>query len=124
MIDFEKMDDMVPVIVQDADTNKVLMMGYTNEEAFELTLSTGFAWYYSRSRNKLWKKGEESGNTQEIKKILTDCDVDTLIYLVKQNGEAACHVGYRSCFYREVTKDGLKDAGEDLIFDPKEVYKK
>ncbi len=124
MIDFEKMNDLVPVIVQDADTKKVLMLGYTNEEAFELTLSTGFAWYYSRSRNKLWMKGEESGNKQEIKQILTDCDVDTLIFLVKQVGDASCHLGFETCFFREVTKNGLKDIGEKQYFDPKDVYKK
>ncbi len=124
MIDFEKMNDLVPVIAQDADTKKVLMMGYTNEEAFELTLCTKKAWYYSRSRNKLWMKGEESGNTQEIIQILTDCDEDTLIYMVKQNGGAACHLGYESCFFREVTGNGLKEIGEKKHFDPKDVYKK
>lgn len=124
MIDFDKMKDSVPVIVQDAVTKKVLMLGYTNLEAFELTISTGNAWYYSRSRNKLWMKGEESGNVQKIKQILIDCDEDTLIFMIEQIGGASCHLGYRSCFFREVTKDGLKEIGEDKIFDPKDVYKK
>ena len=124
MVDFDKMNDLVPVIVQDEKTREVLMLGYTNLEAFELTLSTGNAWYYSRSRNKLWMKGESSGNTQEVKQILTDCDEDTLIFIVKQNGGAACHLGYESCFFREVTKNGLKDIGVNKIFDPKDVYDK
>ena len=124
MVDFDKMNDLVPVIVQDENTKEVLMLGYTNLEAFELTLSTGNAWYYSRSRNKLWMKGESSGNTQKVKQILTDCDEDTLIFIVKQNGGASCHLGYKSCFFREVTKNGLKDIDTNRIFDPKDVYNK
>ena len=120
---FDKGDGLVPAIAQDADSGKVLMMAYINEESWKLTLETGIAHYWSRSRNKLWKKGESSGNLQEVKEILVDCDEDTVIFKIKQIGGAACHVGYESCFYRRVEKDGsLKTLGEP-VFDPKEVYK-
>jgi phosphoribosyl-ATP pyrophosphohydrolase/phosphoribosyl-AMP cyclohydrolase len=98
MIDFEKNGGLVPVIVQDVDTNEVLMLAYMNKEALELTQETGYAHYFSRSRNKLWKKGESSGNTQEVKEILVDCDNDTILLKVKQNGPA-CHTGRKSCFF-------------------------
>jgi len=110
---------LVPVIVQDATSGVVLMMAYANEEAVRLTESTGFAHYYSRSRKKLWKKGEESGHVQKVLRILADCDEDCLIYEVEQTG-AACHTGYSTCFFR--TLDGTIIA--DKIFDPETVYKK
>jgi phosphoribosyl-AMP cyclohydrolase len=97
-MDWKKMNGMIPVIVQDANTNVVLMLAYANELALEKTLSTGFAHYWSRSRNELWKKGETSGNTQKIKRVATDCDYDTLIYIVEQKGPA-CHTGDYSCFH-------------------------
>jgi len=97
-IDFEKNNGLIPVIVQDIDTNEVLMLAYMNEEALEKTLNTGYAHYFSRSRNKLWKKGESSGHTQEVKEILVDCDNDTILLKVKQNG-VACHTGRKSCFF-------------------------
>jgi phosphoribosyl-AMP cyclohydrolase len=108
---------LIPVIVQDEKTGEVLMMAYANEEAVKLTEDTGFAHYYSRSRKKLWKKGEESGYFQKVARILVDCDEDCLIYEVEQTG-AACHTGYRSCFFR--TLDGII-IGEK-IFDPEKVY--
>ncbi|MGA2103845.1 phosphoribosyl-AMP cyclohydrolase [Methanoregula sp.] len=108
---------LIPVIVQDEKTGEVLMMAYANEEAVKLTEDTGFAHYYSRSRKKLWKKGEESGHFQKVARILVDCDEDCLIYEVEQTG-AACHTGYRSCFFR--TLDGII-IGEK-IFDPEKVY--
>jgi phosphoribosyl-AMP cyclohydrolase len=110
---------LIPVIVQDQKTKDVLMMAYANDEAVRLTQETGFAHYYSRSRKKLWKKGEESGHFQKVIRILTDCDEDCLIYEVEQTG-AACHTGYMSCFYR--TLEG-KVIGTK-VFDPASVYKK
>ncbi len=100
-VDFKKSGGLVPVVAQDAETKEVLMLAYTNREALEKTIQTGYAHYYSRSRKRLWMKGGESGNTQRIVKILVDCDADALIYLVEQKG-VACHTGNRSCFYREV----------------------
>ena len=121
--DFEKCEDLLPVIAQDAETGEVLMMAYMNEEAYNETLATGRAVYFSRSRQKLWRKGEESGNVQMVKEIFIDCDRDTLLLKVEQIGGAACHEGYKSCFFRKVTPDGLKVIGH-RVFDPKEVYKK
>jgi phosphoribosyl-AMP cyclohydrolase len=112
-------DGLIPVIVQDKKTRDVLMMAYANEEAVHLTRTTGFAHYYSRSRKKLWKKGEESGNFQKVLRILVDCDEDCLIYEVEQTG-AACHTGYRSCFFRTI--DGATIS--DKVFDPEKVYGK
>lgn len=121
--DFAKCGDLLPVIAQDDKTGEVLMMAYMNSEAYNETLATGRAVYFSRSRQKLWRKGEESGNVQMIKSIYLDCDRDTLLIKVDQIGGAACHEGYKSCFFREVTGDGLKIVAE-RVFDPKEVYKK
>lgn len=101
-IDFEKGNGLVPVVVQDDDTKEILMQAYANKEALELTLKEGYAYYYSRSRKSLWKKGETSGNFQKIVKVMVDCDEDCLLYIVKQQG-VACHTGAKSCFYREVT---------------------
>ena len=98
------------------------MLAYVNEDAWTKTLETGKAHYWSRSRRKLWLKGESSGNVQHIKKIMVDCDADTIIYVVEQKGGAACHAGYHSCFYRELVGDELV-VTEERIFDPKEVYK-
>ena len=117
MIPIRFANGLVPVIAQDASTGEVLMLAYANEEAVRLTRETGFAHYYSRSRNKLWKKGEESGHFQNVRRILTDCDEDALIYLVEQTG-AACHTGYRSCFYRTIDGEII---GEK-VFDPEKVY--
>ena len=99
-IDWRK-KPLIPVIVQDIENGEVLMLAYMNKEAFEKTLSTGYAHYYSRSRQKLWKKGETSGNIQEVKKILLDCDSDTLLLKVSQTGPA-CHTGRKSCFYKDL----------------------
>ncbi len=102
-IDFEKSGGLVPVIVQDAVTKDVLTLAYTNKESLELTKKTGNSWFWSRSRNKLWMKGEESGNTQKIKEILVDCDSDAIIYLVEPSGPA-CHTGKRVCFHNNLEK--------------------
>ncbi|NPA12313.1 MAG: bifunctional phosphoribosyl-AMP cyclohydrolase/phosphoribosyl-ATP diphosphatase HisIE [Epsilonproteobacteria bacterium] len=98
MVDFQKNGGLVPVIVQDAQSGEVLMLAYMNEEALKLTQETGYAHYFSRSRNKIWKKGESSGHTQEVKEILVDCDNDTLLLKVNQKG-VACHTGRKSCFF-------------------------
>ncbi|MEZ6114545.1 MAG: phosphoribosyl-AMP cyclohydrolase [Pirellulaceae bacterium] len=103
--DFDK-HDLIPVIAQDAESGDVLMLAYMNREAYDETRRTGRVVYYSRSRQKLWRKGEESGNVQELKELYFDCDADTLLAKVHQIGGAACHEGYRSCFFRRLTEDG------------------
>jgi len=100
-IDFAKGDGLVPVVTQDATSGKVLMVAYANSEAVKLTLETHMAHYWSRSRNKLWKKGEESGNVQKVHDVLIDCDGDTLLYVVDQSGPA-CHTGNETCFFRKL----------------------
>ncbi len=114
---------MLPAIAQDAETGEVLMLAYMNPESYAETVATGRAVYFSRSRNKLWRKGEESGNVQEVRSIYVDCDADTILLKVHQIGGAACHEGYSSCFFRQVTPEGLKVIGE-RVFDPATVYKK
>jgi phosphoribosyl-AMP cyclohydrolase len=120
-LDFKKMNGLIPAIAQDYDTGEVLMMAYMNKESWELTVKTGIANYWSRSRNELWKKGESSGNIQEVKEIRIDCDDDTILLKVKQIGDAACHTGYRSCFFRVLRNGTLEENGKK-IFDPKDVY--
>lgn len=121
--DFERAGGLVPAIAQDSATGEVLMMAYMNEESYHETLATGRAVYFSRSRNKLWRKGEESGHVQEVQEIYLDCDRDTILLKVKQLGGAACHTGYRSCFYRQVVGDALVTVGQ-RVFDPSDVYHK
>ena len=121
--DFAKGDGLLPAIAQDVETGDILMLAYMNAESYAETLETGRAVYFSRSRSKLWRKGEESGNVQQVDSIYLDCDQDTILVKVRQIGDAACHKGYRSCFFRQVTPEGLKIVG-DRIFDPEEVYKK
>jgi phosphoribosyl-AMP cyclohydrolase len=123
LIDFDKLGGIVPVIAQDDTTGEVLMMAYMNREAFEETLRTGRVCYFSRSRHRLWRKGEESGNVQELRSVYLDCDADTLLIKVNQIGGAACHEGYRSCFFRKIDGDEATVVGE-RVFDPKVVYKK
>lgn len=122
-IDFDKAGGLVPAIAQDAETGEVLMLAWMNREAYEETLKTGRVCYFSRSRNKLWRKGEESGHVQHVREIFVDCDTDTVLLKVEQVGGAACHEGYKSCFFRKVDGDGLTVIGE-RVFDPKQVYKK
>ena len=121
--DFTRCGGLLPAIAQDADTGEILMLAYMNEESYAETLASGRAVYYSRSRQKLWRKGEESGNVQQIESIYIDCDADTVLLKVRQIGGAACHEGYKSCFFRQVTPEGLKVIGQ-RVFDPAEVYKK
>jgi phosphoribosyl-AMP cyclohydrolase len=122
-IDFEKGDGLVPVIVQDYRSRDVLMVAFMNEEAWNRTIKTGKAHFYSRSRQRLWFKGEESGHVQVVKNILIDCDNDTVLLQVRQIGGAACHEGYRSCFFRKKAKKDWKVIAKK-VFDPKEVYGK
>lgn len=122
-LNFKKSNDgLIPAIVQDEKSGAVLMLAYVNREAFEKTIETGKAHYWSRSRQKLWLKGETSGNIQIIKDILIDCDEDTIIYKVEQIGGAACHLGYPTCFFRKVDGKDLTTV-EERVFDPENVYK-
>jgi len=122
-LNFKNKDDLIPVVAQDYQTGEILMLAYTNEEAWKYTLETGKATYWSRSRQQLWKKGESSGHIQKVKEILIDCDKDSVILKVEQIGDAACHKGYRSCFYNRVDGDSLENVGK-TVFDPSEVYQK
>ncbi|MFZ5833449.1 MAG: phosphoribosyl-AMP cyclohydrolase [Planctomycetota bacterium] len=121
--DFQRGGGLLPAIAQDAESGVVLMMAWMNPESYAETLSTGRAVYFSRSRNKLWRKGEESGNVQQVESVYVDCDADTILLKVRQIGGAACHEGYQSCFFRKVTPTGLEVEGE-RVFDPAQVYKK
>ncbi len=121
LLDFSKIEGgLIPVIAQDSQTNEVLMLAFANKEAIEKSLETGFMHYYSRSRQKIWKKGESSGHFQEIEELITDCDNDSLLMMVKQIG-GACHEGYYSCFYRNF-KNGKFNEIRKRIFNPKDVY--
>jgi phosphoribosyl-AMP cyclohydrolase len=121
--DFSKGHGLLPAIVQDANSGKVLMLAYMNELAWQKTLETGKAHYWSRSRQQLWLKGETSGHTQQVHEILLDCDLDTILLKVEQVGGAACHTGHVSCFYRRYW-DGQVEEVEDIKFNPAEVYHK
>lgn len=121
-IDFEKSGGIVPAIAQDLNTGDILMLGYMNKEAFDLTQSTGKVHYFSRSKNRIWMKGESSGNIQKVKEIYLDCDSDTILIKVDQVGGAACHEGYRSCFFRKIEGDSFVIETTPL-FDPSKVYR-
>lgn len=120
--DFSLNNGLLPAIAQDAATGEVLMLAWMNAESYAETVQTGRAVYWSRSRGRFWRKGEESGHVQLVKSIRIDCDADTILLLVEQTG-AACHEGYRSCFFRELTPEGAKIIGTKLV-DPAAVYKK
>jgi phosphoribosyl-AMP cyclohydrolase len=120
--DFAKCGGLVPCIAQEAETGDVLMMAFMNEEAWNETIKTREVHYFSRSRGTLWHKGGTSGHVQKVVSIRLDCDLDTILILVEQIGGAACHKGYKSCFYREITGEGSRIVSP-LVFDPKEVYK-
>jgi phosphoribosyl-AMP cyclohydrolase len=119
-IKFDK-DGLVPVIVQDAADGEVLMMAYMNRLSLEKTLSTRETWFWSRSRQEFWHKGETSGNTQKVEEIYYDCDADTFLMKVTQKG-AACHEGYRTCFHNLVNQDGTVTVVGEKMFDPQKVY--
>lgn len=120
-----KFDDrgLAPVVLQDYKTGDILMLAYMNKEALKRTLRDKKCWYWSRSRQKYWLKGETSGNIQKVKEVCLDCDGDALVIRIEQVGGAACHTGYRSCFYRTLERGKLKEKGK-RVFDPEKVYKK
>jgi len=118
--DFDKLGGIIPAIAQDYKNGEILMLAYMNEEAFELTTQSGIVHYFSRSRNRIWKKGETSGNLQELKEMRLDCDADTLLIKVNQIG-AACHEGYRSCFFR-ILEDGDFRIDKDRIMESSSLY--
>lgn len=120
--DFEKAGGLVPVVAQCAATGEVLMLAYMNEQAFARTLETGEAHYWSRSRGELWHKGKSSGHTQKVIAARLDCDNDAVVLLIEQKGDAACHTGHCSCFFRELKNNRVSECSP-MIFDPKEVYK-
>ena len=120
-LNFQKSDGLVTAVIQDHVTDRVLMVGYMNEEAFRRTVETGFTTFYSRSRRKLWLKGETSGHRLIVKEISTDCDQDALLIRVEAQGPGVCHEGYRSCFYRRLD-DGQWQVSEERAYDPKTVY--
>lgn len=122
-LDFKKMGGLIPAVVQDADTDEVLMLAFMDEAAWRHTLETGLASYHSRTRNTLWVKGKTSGHVQRVKEIRIDCDDDTVLLKVEQVGGAACHTGHRSCFHKRVAGDAIEITGTP-VFDPEEVYKK
>jgi phosphoribosyl-AMP cyclohydrolase len=121
-LNFNKEGGLIPAIVQEYKTGEVLMLAYMNQEAWESTLRTGNATYYSRSRQKLWVKGETSGHLQRVKEIRIDCDDDTVLLKIEQRGNAACHTGHRSCFHKKVDKGSVTVVGKQ-VFEPGEVYK-
>lgn len=124
MMDFEKAGGLITAVVQDAESAEVLMVAYMDEEAFRNTQKTGRMHYYSRSRARQWMKGESSGHVQEVRETLLDCDNDAAVFKVHQVGGAACHTGYRTCFYRRLEADGeVKMTQQERVFDPDQVYK-
>ena len=120
-LDFKKMDGLVTAVIQDWSSGRVLMVGFMNEEAFRKTVETGFATFFSRSRNKLWLKGESSGHRLAVKEISTDCDRDALLVRVEALGPGVCHEGYQSCFFRRL-ENGAWTVSEERAYDPDEVY--
>lgn len=122
-LDFTKAGGLVTAIAQDDETDEILMVAFMNELAFQRTLETGEVFYWSRSRGELWHKGEQSGNTQKVKAIYTDCDRDVVLLKVEQRGGAACHTGRRSCFFNKLEEGSWTDVGTQ-VFDPEKVYQK
>jgi phosphoribosyl-AMP cyclohydrolase len=123
-LDFSKGNGLLPAVVQEHETGKVLMVAYINEASWGKTLETGEAHYWSRSRQELWHKGGTSGHVQRIRSIFVDCDNDTVLFQVQQVGGAACHTGYDTCFHRKIDKNGDVVIVGNKIFDPERVYKK
>ena len=121
-LDFQKSDGLITAVIQDFASGRVLMVGYMNEEAFRATVKTGFVTFYSRSRQKLWLKGESSGHRLVVKEISTDCDADALLVKVDSLGPGVCHEGYESCFFRRLEDDGQWKVTEERTYDPHAVY--
>src|SRR6204780_3030544 len=123
-LDFEKESGLIPAIVQDDTNGEILMLGFMNREAYELTKKTGFVTFYSRSRKKLWTKGESSGQKLLLRELRVDCDRDALLVRVELDGGAVCHEGYRSCFFRRIGPDGEASVVAERVFAPEELYGK
>lgn len=121
-LDFSKLSGLVTAVVQDASSGRVLMVGYMNREAFEKTVETGHVTFFSRSRNKLWTKGETSGHWLRAREIATDCDQDALLIRADVTGPGVCHNGYQSCFYRRLDETGEWRVSDERAFDPAAVY--
>jgi phosphoribosyl-AMP cyclohydrolase len=121
-LDFTKADGLIPTIIQDAASGDVLMLGFMNDAAFAETQSSGEVVFFSRSRNRLWKKGESSGHILKVREIRVDCDADSLLIRVEPVGPGVCHEGYRSCFFRSMASDGTTRIANERAFDPDEVY--
>jgi phosphoribosyl-AMP cyclohydrolase len=122
-LDFAKLDGLLPAIVQDAATGEVLMLGFMNEEAYRQTRASGQVTFFSRSRNKLWRKGEQSGHVLRVREVRVDCDADAVLVRVDPVGPGVCHEGYRSCFFRSLDADGAAAVIANRAFDPAAVYK-
>jgi phosphoribosyl-AMP cyclohydrolase len=122
-LDFSKGDGLLPAVVQNINSGKVLMLAYINQESWEKSLETGEAHYWSRSRQELWHKGVTSGHVQKIKEVYVDCDKDTVLFKVEQIGGAACHTGYESCFFKKIGPNGKETIVGEKLFDPEKVYK-
>jgi phosphoribosyl-AMP cyclohydrolase len=123
-LDFAKLDGLLPAIVQDNQSGEVLMLGFMNQQAYAETLATGRVTFFSRSRGKLWRKGEQSGHTLQVREMRVDCDLDTVLVRVEALGPGVCHEGYRSCFFRRLAADGSVAVVDDRTFDPNAVYGK
>ena len=123
-LDFTKLGGLLPAIVQDAKSGDVLMLGFMNAEAYAATQASGEVTFFSRSRNKLWRKGEQSGHVLRVREMRVDCDVDALLIRVDALGPGVCHEGYRSCFFRRLSPAGAADIVDERTFDPNTVYGK
>ena len=123
-LDFKKLDGLLPAVIQDATSGEVLMLGFMNEAAYAATQASGEVTFFSRSRNKMWRKGEQSGHVLRVREILVDCDVDTLLIRVDPVGPGVCHEGYRTCFFRQITPSGEQKVVGERAFDPNAVYGK
>jgi phosphoribosyl-AMP cyclohydrolase len=121
-LDFSKLDGLLPAVIQDASSGEVLMLGFMNAEAYAATLASGEVTFFSRSRNKLWRKGEQSGHVLRVREMRVDCDVDSLLIRVEALGPGVCHEGYRSCFFRQLSPGGETKVVDERTFDPKAVY--
>jgi phosphoribosyl-AMP cyclohydrolase len=123
-LDFKKLDGLLPAVIQDAGSGEVLMLGFMNAEAYAATQASGEVTFFSRSRNKMWRKGEQSGHVLRVREILVDCDVDTLLIRVDAVGPGVCHEGYRTCFFRQISPTGEGKVVGERTFDPNAVYGK
>jgi phosphoribosyl-AMP cyclohydrolase len=123
-LDFTKLDGLVPAVIQDAASGEVLMLGFMNAEAYAATQASGEVTFFSRSRNKLWRKGEQSGHVLRVREMRVDCDLDSLLIRVEALGPGVCHEGYRSCFFRRISADGGAEVVDERKFDPNAVYGK